>query len=142
MKLFVDTWAWLNLADPNEPRHSEVLTYYRERASTHGATILTSDYVLDELITRLFRRRAFFDATAFVQGILRSAAEKHIVLARVTETRFTAALALRMKYADKPRVSFTDWTTMAIMTEFSITDVLTADLHFQQVGLGFRLLPE
>jgi predicted nucleic acid-binding protein len=30
---------------------------------------------------------------------------------------------------------------MAIMVELGITDILTADRHFAQVGLGFRALP-
>jgi uncharacterized protein len=43
---------------------------------------------------------------------------------------------------DKPRISFTDLTTMIIMTELEVVDILTADVHFTHVGLGFRLLPE
>ncbi len=35
--------------------------------------IYTSDYVLDELITLLFRREVFEEATRFVQGILAAA---------------------------------------------------------------------
>jgi predicted nucleic acid-binding protein len=30
---------------------------------------------------------------------------------------------------------------MVIMQELGIVDILTADNHFAQVGLGFRLLP-
>ncbi len=31
---------------------------------------------------------------------------------------------------------------MAAMNELGISDVLTADKHFAQVGMNFRLLPE
>jgi predicted nucleic acid-binding protein len=39
-------------------------------------------------------------------------------------------------------MALTDLSSMAIMTELKVTDILTADAHFQQVGLGFRTLPE
>jgi hypothetical protein len=31
---------------------------------------------------------------------------------------------------------------MAIMMELKLTDILTGDAHFTQVGLGFRRLPD
>jgi uncharacterized protein len=48
---------------------------------------------------------------------------------------------MRQRFADKPRISFTDLTTMVIMAELKITQILTADSHFTQAGLGFEILP-
>ena len=48
---------------------------------------------------------------------------------------------LRLKYLDKPQISFTDLTSMLIMQEFDIYRILTEDAHFTQVGLGFQLEP-
>ena len=54
MKLFIDTWGWLTLRDRRESRHQEAVTYYRDFRLQHGIAY-TSDYVLDETITLLFR---------------------------------------------------------------------------------------
>jgi predicted nucleic acid-binding protein len=43
-----------------------------------------------------------------------------------------------MKFQDKPRISFTDLTSMVVMTEMGITSILTQDEHFTQVGMGFQ----
>jgi uncharacterized protein len=60
---------------------------------------------------------------------------------RITLERFEAAYEMRMRYRDKPGISFTDLTSFVVMKELGITDVLTADAHFAQVRLGFRCLP-
>jgi len=53
-----------------------------------------------------------------------------------------AALELRKRFRDKPDISFTDLTTMSIMSELQIEAVVSEDNHFLHVGMGFRLLPE
>ena len=137
MKLFVDTWGWLVLADRKDPSHSLAVQCY-ERYTAGSGRIVTSNFVLDETFTLLFNRRPFAEAHRFSKGLLDSPS---IAVEVVTESRFSKAFALRSKFADKPRISFTDLSSMAIMTELRLTDVLTADSHFTQVGLGFQILP-
>jgi predicted nucleic acid-binding protein len=62
-------------------------------------------------------------------------------LIQIDETRFAQAQILRLKYLDKPQISFTDLTSMVVMQELGISHVLTEDAHFIQVGLGFERLP-
>jgi len=137
LKLFVDTWGWLVLADRKDPSHEETVRCY-EAYSKASSRVLTSNFVLDETFTLLFRRRPFDEALRFATAVLKSPS---IGVEVVTEARFRAAFDLRRKFSDKPRISFTDLSSMAIMNELKLTDVLTADGHFSQVGLGFRLLP-
>ena len=54
-KLFVDTWGWVVIHNKREPRHAEVTRFYRNFRLQKGQ-IYTTDYVLDETITLLFRR--------------------------------------------------------------------------------------
>ncbi len=138
MNLFIDTWGWLALADRSDARHQLVASCYAER-TRHPGQVITSDFVLNELLTILFLRRPFEEAWRFTDGILRS---PFITIERITAERFQKALALRRKFSDKPRISFTDLTSMATMHELRISDVLTADSHFSHVGMGFRMLPE
>ncbi|MEE8200533.1 MAG: PIN domain-containing protein [Candidatus Acidoferrales bacterium] len=139
MKLFVDTWGWLILEDRKDPRHELAAECYRRRSR---GQIVTSNFVLDETFTLLFRRRPFSEVWRFTQGLLQSSTEKFLRVEPVTETRFREAVVLRRRFSDKPRISFTDLTSMVIMRELGLVDILTADTHFQQVGLGFRLLPK
>jgi predicted nucleic acid-binding protein len=138
LKLFVDTWGWLALADRSEREHAQVVSFYAERTRRTGL-IVTSDYVLDEVFTMMFLRLEFQAASRFADSLLRS---PFITIERITPERFQKAWELRLKFSDKPRISFTDLTSMATMNELGITDVLTADKHFAQVGMNFRLLPE
>ena len=101
----------------------------------------TSDCVLDELITLLFRREAHHEAVRFIDGLLSDSARRKLQIQRLTGERFGAALELRRQYKDKPDISFTDFTTIAIMRELHLAAVVTADKHFLQVGLGFEILP-
>jgi predicted nucleic acid-binding protein len=48
---------------------------------------------------------------------------------------------LRRQLQDKPDVSFTDLTSMAIMQEMGLSQVLTGDSHFEHVGFNFQLVP-
>ena len=141
MKLFVVTWGWLTLEDRKEQRHAEAADCYRQKIKVPGS-IITSDFVLDETITRLFRRRPFHEAWRFTQGLLDSAEKGFVRIEPVTEARFRKALELRQGLSDKPRISFTDLSSMVIMKELEVRDALTADAHFRQVGLGFRTLPD
>jgi len=138
--VFVDTWGWMALGHRREPRHAEVARLYQELRD-QDIPLYTSDYVLDELITLLFRREVFEEAARFVEGILAASARDQLQIARVTPDHFAAAWRLRRRFQDKPTISFTDLTSMAIMQERGIHRVLTEDKHFLQVGLAFSLAP-
>jgi uncharacterized protein len=138
-RLFIDTWGWLALADSRDPAHKQAVS---ERRSHAGAgALVTSDYVLDETITRLFSACPYSVARKFCGAILEAASSGSLHLERITPERFDAAYRLRLRYRDKPRISFTDLTSFVVMRELDIRNVLTADRHFAQVHLGFRCLP-
>ena len=137
--LFVDTWGWIVLADAKDPAHEETVAL-RRRHSERGI-LVTSDYVLDETITRVFAAGPFIQAEAFCTGILESSRAGILRIEGITPERFQQAYRWRLRFRDKPRISFTDLTTFVVMKELGITDVLTADTHFEQVRLGFRRLP-
>ena len=67
-RLFVDTWGWLSLEDSREPAYEGVTQVRRRYALQHNAWV-TTDFVLDETITRLFARRPFDEAAKFCDGL-------------------------------------------------------------------------
>jgi predicted nucleic acid-binding protein len=140
LKLFIDTWGWLTLLDKRESRHQEVVGYYRDFRFQQGLAY-TSDYVLDETITLLFRRLPFTIARESLEGIKQAIAEGYLVLVSITPEQFELAIQLRLKFQDKPRISFTDFVSMVMMRERDIEHILTEDDHFTQVGMAFQKVP-
>ncbi len=140
MKLFIDTWGWLTLRDRGEARHQEVADFYHRFRRQRGQ-VYTSDYVLDETFTLLFRRLPFPQAWESLKMITSSVSRGYLHLEWITPERFAQAQALRLRFQDKPRISFTDLTSMAVMQDRGITLILTGDAHFTHVGMGFQIVP-
>jgi predicted nucleic acid-binding protein len=139
-RCFVDTWGWLVLANDRDPAFAKV-SRLRSEAAASATTWVTTDYVLDETLTRLFAGAPFAKARRFMEAIFEASELGLIVIERVTEDRFQAAWELRLRYRDKPRISFTDLSSFVVMKELEIAAVITGDAHFEQAGLGFRRLP-
>jgi predicted nucleic acid-binding protein len=137
VKLLIDTWGWLVLEDSRDPSHQAASRTYTEAVRTSG-DVFTTNFVLDETISLLFRRRPFEEAVRFTRGLLTSPS---IGIEEITPARFRKAFDLRLMFRDKPEISFTDLTTMIVAQDLKVTDILTGDRHFIQAGLGFRLLP-
>ncbi len=101
----------------------------------------TSDYVLDETITLLFRWMSFETAKAGMETIETAIKRGYLRLERITPERFEKAKRLRLRFSDKPRISFTDLTSMVVMQERRLIQILTEDEHFTHVGMGFQIVP-
>jgi len=77
----------------------------------------------------------------FCHRIFQAQQSGSLLIERVTAERFQKAFQLRLRYRDKPRISFTDLTSLVVMKELGLQRVLTADAHFVEVGMGFERLP-
>lgn len=112
MKLFIDTWGWLTLRDRRESRHQEAVTYYRDFRLQHGIAY-TSDYVLDETITLLFRRLPFTTARDSLENIKQAIDEGYLILAGSRPSSSTKPLtcdsSFRINLASLLRISFRWW---------------------------------
>ncbi|MFB6286839.1 MAG: type II toxin-antitoxin system VapC family toxin [Candidatus Bipolaricaulia bacterium] len=140
MRVFVDTWGWLSLRDQREDAHETVQALYRKYRS-EGSQILTTDYVLDETFTLLFKRLNTSAALEAMMSLNDAVEQGYLQMERITPDRFRTALAWRRRYQDKPQISFTDLTSMVVMDELRIAEIMTNDQHFAQVGLGLRPVP-
>ncbi len=140
MKLFIDTWGWLSLRDRREMRHEEAKNFYYSFRRQSGK-VFTTDYVLDETFTLIFKRLPLLQAHESLVMLDEAIKEGYLWLEWITPERFEQAKRLRIKFQDKPRISFTDLTSIVVMNELGITDILTEDAHFTQVGIGVRIIP-
>lgn len=67
--VFVDTWAWLALALRRDQHHSAAKRRHAELLKDRRQYV-TSDYVLSELATQLYRSTAAHEAEAFFAAVL------------------------------------------------------------------------
>ena len=109
---------------------------------SENADFYTSDYVLDETFTLFFKRLHFEAAKSSMELLNQAISTGQLHLISITTDRFRQTQTLRLKYQDKPNISFTDFSSMVVMVELDIETILTADRHFTHVGMGFQTIPE
>jgi predicted nucleic acid-binding protein len=139
--IFVDSWAWLALANKRDSWHQVAARGY-EQIKADGWFLVTSDYVLDEVITSLFKSVNFDGALKFIEALISDAKTEQIYLERIDEERFNYAWMLRNVYRDKADMSFTDLTSFVLMKELNISRAFTGDHHFETANLGFDIWPK
>jgi uncharacterized protein len=138
--VLVDTWGWLALADDQEPKHRDVRALI-QNAWRQKQAVLTTDYILDETFTLVFRRLPFARARRFLTTIEAAEKQGSLRVEAIGPDRFARAKKLRLRFRDTPLISFTDLTSMVVMQELQMTRVITADDHFRHVGFGFEPQP-
>jgi predicted nucleic acid-binding protein len=85
--LFVDTWGWLVLEDGKDPAHLAAVEL-RRRHTDAGGLLVTSDYVLDEMTTRLFSRRPFAEARTFCSRVFEAQSVGMLAVEQITGRAF------------------------------------------------------
>ncbi len=130
----------INLFNRKERHHQQVSQFYRDIRKA-SVDIVTTDYVLDEVYTVLFKRVPFENAQTALETLSQAIEHGYVTLEWMTPERFEVSRALRLKFQDKPDISFTDLTSMAVMQELGILEIVTGDGHFTHVGMEFMLRP-
>ena len=131
---FVDTAGWMACADAADPLHARSAAS-RDHLLESGHSLVTTDFVLDETLTLIRLRLGLPAAERWWGQVDRS---PRLKWERISPERMEKARALFFRYQDKP-FSFTDCTSFVVMRELRLTQALTTDRHFRQ--MGFHLLP-
>ncbi len=128
MKAFIDTRAFLAIADKSDTFHELSATAYQKLVE-QKTILYTSNYIIDETIT-LIRARVNHDAAvAFIKGLDAS----NIKILHVAEKDEHSAKEIFIKYKDKD-FSYTDCTSFTLIDKHSIDAALSLDEHFSQYG--------
>lgn len=138
-KIFFDTWGWVAIAHKNDAYHEKAASFYRTFLLNKGVPV-TTDYVLAETITLLRAKTDYQGVAVFVDTILAAVKDGRIMFEKIDEKRWIKAWELSKKYHDKPYISFFDFSSFVVMRETGVSDVLSADKHFEDVGMGFKKL--
>lgn len=138
--IFIDTWAWVALADKRDPYHRKAKAQHK-KLSRARRKYVTTDYVVAETITYLYDAIGATSAQEFINKLLAALDSGTFQFVHVSAPQFRKAWRMRQTYHDKPDISFVDFTSMVVMQDLGITEVFTGDAHFRQVNLGFQLVP-
>lgn len=138
--IFFDSWAWISIANSDDAYHLKAVKFYQEYLKGRNVPT-TSDFVMAEVLTILRRRMSLDALVAFGENFYSLAKNEGIRLESITQKRQEKAWNLFKHYRDKPNISFTDFTSFVMMKELKIKEVFTGDKHFEQVGMGFSIVP-
>ena len=124
--IFVDTGAWFALSVASDADHARAKLFVDENQEP----FLTSDYIVDELLTLFIVRRQKSKGIDWLRDVLSGGG---VTLARIDGDDFENACQLYNRFADKSW-SFTDCTSYAMMRRLSIAKAFSFDEHFHQFG--------
>jgi predicted nucleic acid-binding protein len=131
MAVFVDTGAWFAYFVRRDPDHEAAVKWTQENRQP----LVTTDYVLDELLTLLKLRESHRVAVAASEALLQQNVTR---VERITETVFVAAWEVFRQYRDKGW-SFTDCTSKVVMERLRIAQAFAFDTDFEEFGTIVRV---
>ncbi len=135
--LFVDTSAFLALVNEKDENHTAAVVFLEDikNGKVKIKKIMTSDYIIDETLTRIRYAVGHREAVEWGKDILSS---KVVEKSEVGKEIFGLAWELFETYEDK-KLSFTDCTSFALMKKRSIEKAFSFDEDFER--MGFILFP-
>lgn len=136
-RVFVDTWAWYALADVSDADHV-LAQLANEQLLDDGYKFVTTNFVLDEIITLIRYNLHHTAAVSFWNTLQSLVAAELVELVRIDEDHETAAWQIFEQFNDQ-EFSYTDCTSFAVMRALGLTQAFTADHHF--AIMRFVLIP-
>jgi hypothetical protein len=126
LKVFLDTGAFLALADEDDDHHTAAKSIYAELLQT-SAQLLTSNFVLSETYTLIRSKVSHRAAVEFMKGFDQTG----IRVLRVSEANEQTAKAIFIRYDDKD-FSFVDCTSFVLIDHHKLDHAFAFDAHFRQ----------
>lgn len=131
--VFVDTSALGALASKDEQYHMKVFEFFSEKYDPNSMRLVTTDYVLDELLTfmRCRKKQELEEVLKFVKSLFVS----EIEILGIGKDLFADALTLMATFDDQ-YFSCTDCVSFMVMKDMKINDVIATDKHFAIAGFN------
>ena len=132
--IFVDTTEWVGDADKNDDFHDashELIESIRLGSSPLG---LTTDFVIDETVTILGKRKGF-GAAAAAQVAKSILASPRVVTVFVDEGILKESIGVYSRY--RGELSLTDVVSTVVMERYSVKEIFSHDSDFELVS-GLR----
>jgi predicted nucleic acid-binding protein len=126
LKVFLDTGAFLALADEDDDYHAAAKSIYTEMLQSK-AQLLTSNFVLSESYTLIRSKVSHRAAVEFMKRLDQTG----IKVLHVSEAIEQTAKAIFVRYDDKD-FSFVDCTSFALIDHHRLDHAFAFDAHFRQ----------
>ena len=128
-QLFVDTSGWLALLNRADALHAMATKIYGERFAA-GWDVVTHDGILLEVGNGFSSVRLRRHAVSWKERLATSA---HVTVVSLSAELHESGWQLYTARPDKDWSSV-DCISFVLMHEYGLTEALTADHHFEQVG--------
>jgi uncharacterized protein len=132
LNAFVDSGGWIAVVDEGDSHH-EAGSAYRGVLMDLHVRLLTTDFVLDEVVTRLRYDVGHAKAAEFLSLVRASVDRRILEIVYITPELWAKAEAIFLRYRDA-RLSFTDCTSFALLAERPADEVFGFDGHFEMMG--------
>lgn len=133
MKVFIDTSAFIAHFVKQEAYHGDVdrrLKFYLQQK----VILLTSDYVLDELLTWFSAKLSKYELEKLIAGLEEMQRNDELRVLLIDPTIFKKAQEVLVKFCEH-KISFTDATTYVLFKNFKLDEILTLDRDFKKMRL-------
>jgi predicted nucleic acid-binding protein len=130
--VFIDAGGWLSVTLPSDRYHGIGRQYFQSLISRR-AVATTSDFVLQEVITRLRYDVGHRIASEFIALIHEAVDDGRLRVHRITPELWDTAEEIFLRYHDAI-LSFTDCTSFALLRENPVDEVFGYDGHFEMMG--------
>jgi hypothetical protein len=139
MTVFIDSGGWLSVTLPSDRHHRAGRQYFQSLISLR-AVATTSDFVLQEVITRLRYDAGHRIASEFIALIHEAVDDRRLTVHRITPELWETAEEFFLRYHDAV-LSFTDCSSFALLREHPVDEVFGYDSHFEMMGHILRPKP-
>jgi predicted nucleic acid-binding protein len=130
--IFIDTGAFLARYIQADQFHKKASALWT-KIEKKEIKCFTSNFILDELATLLFRRTGADFAESRMMNIY---ASTRIEILRPTKDEELTAITLMKKYSEH-EISYTDCTSFCLMKKNKLNIAFTFDEHFSYAGFQF-----
>jgi predicted nucleic acid-binding protein len=132
LNAFIDSGGWISIIDEGDAHHGAGTAYLGVLMDLR-VPLLTTDFVLDEVVTRIRYDVGHAKAAEFLILIRACVARGILEVASIGPDLWSKAEAIFLRYRDA-RLSFTDCTSFALLAERPADEVFGFDAHFEMMG--------
>jgi len=132
--IFADSSGLIARFLEKDPNHAAAIGEM-DRLVLEGRRFLTTNYIFDEVVTRVRRLAGFPWSRKVGDALLSSSLIRRVYLDQADEAR---AWDLYLKHQDLD-LSFTDATSIGVMRRYRLEEAFTFDRDFSRAG--FTVLP-
>ncbi len=136
-QVFVDTHGWAEFLNDRAEHHNEAKLAF-EFHTRSGATLVTSNYILSEMVALLTLSRFQIGRHRLIELLTSVRRLRNLQTIHVGPELDELAWMLFFGRPDK-EWSLVDCSSFVIMEQRGIRDVLTSDHHFKQSGFNCLL---